>query len=129
MKCFPSLRSAKMCIIIQVAALGAGLLILGFALWLSGHGRFVLDLPLGDTVKGLRSSDVGIEWEGEGIFVESCEVRSIMTLQGTRTVISISMLPEKTGQYEMSVKDTHGQVLAGDTIKIGRFKSAFSWET
>ena len=129
MKCFPSLRSAKMCIIIQVAALGAGLLILGFALWLSGHGRFVLDLPLGDTVKGLRSSDVGIEWEGEEIFVESCEVRSIMTLQGTRTVISISMLPEKTGQYEMSVKDTHGQVLAGDTIKIGHFKSAFSWET
>ena len=129
MKSFPSLQSAKKRIIIQVTALGAGLLILGFALWLSGHRRFILDLPLGETVKGLKNSDVVIDWEEEGIPVESYEVRYIMTMQKSLTVISISMLPEKAGEYRMTVKDTHGQFLAGDLIEIGRFQSAFSWET
>ena len=129
MKSFPSLQSAKKRIIIQVTALGAGLLILGFALWLSGHRRFILDLPLGETVKGLKNSDVVIEWEEEEIPVESYEVRYIMTMQKSLTVISISMLPEKAGEYRMTVKDTHGQFLAGDLIEIGRFQSAFSWET
>ena len=129
MKSFPSLQSAKKRIIIQVTALGAGLLILGFALWLSGHRRFILDLPLGETVKGLKNSDVVIDWEEEEIPVESYEVRYIMTMQKSLTVISISMLPEKAGEYRMTVKDTHGQFLAGDLIEIGRFQSAFSWET
>ena len=129
MKSFPSLQSAKKRIIIQVTALGAGLLILGFALWLSGHRRFILDLHLGEDVKGLKNSDVVIEWEGEEIPVESCEVRRIMTLQGDLSVISISMLPEKAGQYRMKVKDMKGQVLAGDQIEVGRFQSAFSWVT
>ena len=129
MKSFPSLQSAKKRIIIQVTALGAGLLILGFALWLSGHRRFILDLPLGETVKGLKNSDVVIDWEEEGIPVESYEVRYIMTMQKSLTVISISMLPEKAGEYRMTVKDTHGQFLAGDLIEVGRFQSAFSWET
>ena len=129
LKSFPSLQSAKKRIIIQVTALGAGLLILGFALWLSGHRRFILDLPLGETVKGLKNSDVVIEWEEEEIPVESYEVRYIMTMQKSLTVISISMLPEKAGEYRMTVKDTHGQFLAGDLIEIGRFQSAFSWET
>ena len=123
------MQSAKKRIIIQVTALGAGLLILGFALWLSGHRRFILDLPLGETVKGLKNSDVVIDWEEEGIPVESYEVRYIMTMQKSLTVISISMLPEKAGEYRMTVKDTHGQFLAGDLIEIGRFQSAFSWET
>ena len=129
LKSFPSLQSAKKRIIIQVTALGAGLLILGFALWLSGHRRFILDLPLGETVKGLKNSDVVIDWEEEEIPVESYEVRYIMTMQKSLTVISISMLPEKAGEYRMTVKDTHGQFLAGDLIEIGRFQSAFSWET
>ena len=129
MKSFPSLQSAKKRIIIQVTALGAGLLILGFALWLSGHRRFILDLPLGETVKGLKNSDVVIDWEEEEIPVESYEVRYIMTMQKSLTVISISMLPEKAGEYRMTVKDTHGQFLAGDLIEVGRFQSAFSWET
>ena len=129
MKSFPSLQSAKKRIIIQVTALGAGLLILGFALWLSGHRRFFLDLPLGETVKGLKNSDVVIDWEEEEIPVESYEVRYIMTMQKSLTVISISMLPEKAGEYRMTVKDTHGQFLAGDLIEVGRFQSAFSWET
>ena len=102
---------------------------LGFALWLSGHRRFILDLPLGETVKGLKNSDVVIDWEEEEIPVESYEVRYIMTMQKSLTVISISMLPEKAGEYRMTVKDTHGQFLAGDLIEIGRFQSAFSWET
>ena len=123
------MQSAKKRIIIQVTALGAGLLILGFALWLSGHRRFILDLPLGETVKGLKNSDVVIDWEEEEIPVESYEVRYIMTMQKSLTVISISMLPEKAGEYRMTVKDTHGQFLAGDLIEIGRFQSAFSWET
>ena len=129
LKSFPSLQSAKKRIIIQVTALGAGLLILGFALWLSGHRRFILDLPLGETVKGLKNSDVVIDWEEEEIPVESYEVRYIMTMQKSLTVISISMLPEKAGEYRMTVKDTHGQFLAGDLIEVGRFQSAFSWET
>ena len=129
LKSFPSLQSAKKRIIIQVTALGAGLLILGVALWLSGHRRFILDLPLGETVKGLKNSDVVIDWEEEEIPVESYEVRYIMTMQKSLTVISISMLPEKAGEYRMTVKDTHGQFLAGDLIEIGRFQSAFSWET
>ena len=123
------MQSAKKRIIIQVTALGAVLLILGFALWLSGHRRFILDLPLGETVKGLKNSDVVIDWEEEGIPVESYEVRYIMTMQKSLTVISISMLPEKAGEYRMTVKDTHGQFLAGDLIEVGRFQSAFSWET
>ena len=102
---------------------------MGFALWLSGHRRFILDLPLGETVKGLKNSDVVIDWEEEEIPVESYEVRYIMTMQKSLTVISISMLPEKAGEYRMTVKDTHGQFLAGDLIEIGRFQSAFSWET
>ena len=129
MKSFPSLQSAKKRIIIQVTALGAGLLILGFALWLSGHRRFILDLPLGETVKGLKNSDVVIDWEEEEIPVESYEVRYIMTMQKSLTVISISMLPEKAGEYRMKVKDMKGQVLAGDQIEVGRFQSAFSWGT
>lgn len=132
MKSYTSLKSAKKSIIIQVACLSAGLLLLVFALWLSGHRRFILDLPLHleETVEALTSSDVVIEWEGEAIPVEAFEVRNVVTPREEElNVISISMLPEKAGQYGLAVNNTHGQILAMDTIMVGSFGLAFSWVT
>ena len=129
MKCFTSLKSAKKSIIIQVVCLSVGLLMLGFVLWLSGHKRFVLDLPLGETAEDLTYADVAVEWDGKKIPVESYETRCVMTSKETLNVISISLLPEKAGQYTLAVKNTYGEMLASDIIDVGWSGFAFSLAT
>ena len=129
MKSFTSLKYAKKSIITQVVCLSAGLLILCFALWIFGQRRFVLDLPLGETAEDLTYEDVVIQWDGEEIPVESFETRYVTTPQDGLNTVSISMLPEKAGQYSLTVNNTYGQILAMDLIGVNRFGLAYSWST
>ena len=112
-----------------MVCLTAGLLVLCFVLWLAGHRRLILDLPLGETAADLKRTDVAIDWDGEGIPVESYAVRHVMTQQENLDIISITMKPEKAGKYTLVVNNSYGQLLAMDTIEVGLFGLALSWST
>ncbi len=129
MRRFESSKSAKKSIILQFVCLSAVLLVLCFVLWLSGHRRIVVDLPIAGPDEKLKNSDIEITWEDEEIPVESYEICYVMTAEEELSIVSISLLPEKPGQYAMSVMGPDGLERTFDVILVGWMGLAFSFVT
>ena len=127
MRGYTSLKSARKSIIIQVAALSAVALIICLAAWLLTRHHVTTDILIVHNRDDLQTSDLVISWDGDPIPVSDYRVFHMTHDDIDSAYLHITFMPEKPGEYILTVRDTDGEDLMFDRITVTRLMVSFFW--
>ena len=143
MKGYDSIKSARRSVTIQILVL----LVIVTAICLIGRivakDTFDVNVILSYKSQNTDVSDLTVQWErkekGEeepaplppeqGIPIKNMEVRQAVDGPYRGEALHLSMQPEEPGDYVVTVLDSKGNALVGDSIHVGPFHTAISWAT
>ena len=129
MKKYSSIQAAKKSLFRQVLVLTAAALLLSFVGWLTARGSFDESFVVAYGSPEWDPGELRVQWNGQEMPVTDFSFHEIEE-SGNRAVgLHMTMKPEEPGDYNMTILDPDGNIIAEDRILVGNSRTSFSQQT